>query len=94
MTFLRLGMAMLMMNEMRAVLRLVHLRDYEDIFRCILFVFRVHVVGYLTAAMDGVLVVTTKENINQNPRMFPSVVTYLFTDETVRCHGAGRLDVD
>lgn len=42
-----------------------------------------YVISHLAVAMNGVLVVTTKENISQNPRMFPSVVTYLVSHETM-----------
>jgi len=83
------------LNEVAAVLQIVHFRHHEDIsvFHRIL---RMNIVGDVTGTVDSVLVVTTKENILKQTRfcwMFPSVVTYLMGDETVWLHWSLHLDV-
>lgn len=52
------------LNEVTAVLHIVHFHDHEDVgvFR-IRRDLRVNIIGDLTGTVDGVLVVTTKENI-------------------------------
>lgn len=42
-----------------------------------------NIISYLASTVDGFLVVTTKENIKENLRVFPSVVTYLVSYETM-----------
>lgn len=85
------------LNEVAAVHQIVHLCDHKDVgVLRIHRVLRVNIVGDLAGTVDGVLVVTTKENILKQTRfcwMFPSVVTYLMRDETVRLHRGLYLDV-
>jgi len=51
------------LNEMAAVFQIVYFRDYKDVVFWICRSFRVNIIGDLTSTVDGVLVVTTKENI-------------------------------
>jgi len=51
------------LNEMAAVFQIVYFRDYKDVVLWIRRSFRVNIIGDLTSTVDGVLVVTTKENI-------------------------------
>lgn len=55
------------LNEFRTIRWLVKLRDDEHVigFMMILLIFRMDIVGNLTVTVNGVLVVTTKENINR-----------------------------
>lgn len=85
------------LNEMATVSQIVHFCHHEGVG--VLWIrrdFRVNIIGDSTDTVDGVLVVTTKENILKQTRfcwMFPSVVTYLMRDETVRLHRGLHLDV-
>lgn len=90
MTFLGLNVVERVVREVGTVLRFVELCDHQVIADRGNLVLQLHVVGDLTGAVNGMLVVTTKENINQKPRMFPSVVTYLVSYETVRLHRVVR----
>lgn len=97
MTLLALKMIENTLNEVAAVHQIVHLCDHEavDVLR-IHRVLRVNIVDDLAGTVDGVLVVTTKENILKQTRfcwMFPSVVTYLMRNEAVRLHRGLYLDV-
>lgn len=64
MTFLTLGMVEDTLDEVAAVLEVVHFRDHKDVGGFLVRRdFRMDVIGDLAGAVDGVLVVTTKENI-------------------------------
>lgn len=97
MTPLALDMIEDTLNEVAAVSQVVHFRDHEDIsVFWVCRVLRMNVVGDFAGTVDGVLVVTTKENILKQTRfcwMFPSVVTYLMSDETMRLHRGLHMNV-
>lgn len=83
-TFVTFNMIKLVVFEVRTVHGIVELCNHELFARCCLhFVHWLYVIRHFAIAMNGNLVVTTKENINQNPRMFPSVVTYLLRYKTM-----------
>lgn len=65
MTLLALDMIEDTLNEVAAVPQIVHFRHHEDIsvIHRIDMILRMNIVGDLAGTVDGVLVVTTKENI-------------------------------
>lgn len=83
MTLLGIKMAHLLVSKTSTILRFVNLRNDEFFVRSYMVQW-MNIISYLASTVNGVLVVTTKENINEKSQiMFPSVVTYLVSYETV-----------
>lgn len=68
---------------MSTILRFVNFRNNEFFVRSYMVQW-MNIISHLTSTVNGFLVVTTKENIKENLRVFPSVVTYLVSYETMR----------
>lgn len=81
-TFLRIKMAHLVVRKTSTILRFVNLCNDEFFVRSYMVQW-MNIISYLASTVDGFLVVTTKENIKENLRVFPSVVTYLVSYETM-----------
>lgn len=78
-------MVRLVVRETSTILRFLNLRNYEFFVRSYMVQW-MNIISYLASTVNCFLVVTTKENIKENLRVFPSVVTYLVSYETVRFH--------